>query len=434
MIHDKKIGLALSGGGYRAAAYHIGTLRALRKMGILDKVDVVSSISGGSITAAYYALHKDNYEEFEKSLISKLSTGVLWATIIIALLEGAGLLVLHGWLLSILLEVDICSCWKVTAAIVLSALFLLLILLLLHKIVPTSCLIEKLYQRKFFGKKKLSDLPDKPIFAINATSVEDNQHLTFSQLKVACGWTYKDGYFKGGEIPISLAVMASSAYPMFAPVTIPSGYLTNEKSKSPILVDGGIYDNHGTHKLSEDRSAYHADYVIVSEAGNTPMNRKKTWNIVSLLRKVIDMMMNRIEKLQRRYNEYRTDNSDHRYAYVALTWFANQDYLSRFVGNIKEGHVADSLCRWHGMDEDLVERVKAGDKEAATQAQKIVEKSIGWDALYAKQPNKDIYKTAICVGTSLCGLSLDKMSALIAVSEWLAEVQVKTYMPMIMNK
>lgn len=39
-----KIGLALSGGGYRAAAYHIGTLRALQKLKILDKVDVISSM------------------------------------------------------------------------------------------------------------------------------------------------------------------------------------------------------------------------------------------------------------------------------------------------------------------------------------------------------------------------------------------------------
>ena len=57
----KKIGLALSGGGYRAAAYHVGTLRALHKLGILNKVDVISSVSGGSITTAYYALHKDDY-------------------------------------------------------------------------------------------------------------------------------------------------------------------------------------------------------------------------------------------------------------------------------------------------------------------------------------------------------------------------------------
>lgn len=63
-IAGKKIGIALSGGGYRAAAYHIGTLRALHRLGVLDKVDVISSVSGGSIIAAYYALNKDNYEDF----------------------------------------------------------------------------------------------------------------------------------------------------------------------------------------------------------------------------------------------------------------------------------------------------------------------------------------------------------------------------------
>ena len=61
MTNDgKRIGLALSGGGYRAAAYHIGALRALHKLGVLDKVDVISSVSGGSITAASYALHEGN--------------------------------------------------------------------------------------------------------------------------------------------------------------------------------------------------------------------------------------------------------------------------------------------------------------------------------------------------------------------------------------
>ena len=78
----KKIGLALSGGGYRAAAYHIGSLRALHRLGILDKVNVISSVSGGSITAAYYALHKDNYEDFEEGFIKRLSKGVLWSSYI----------------------------------------------------------------------------------------------------------------------------------------------------------------------------------------------------------------------------------------------------------------------------------------------------------------------------------------------------------------
>lgn len=79
MIEGKKIGLAMSGGGYRAAAYHMGTMRALRKLGILGNVDVISSVSGGSIMAAYYVLNMDKgFETFEKSFkaISKSMTSI----------------------------------------------------------------------------------------------------------------------------------------------------------------------------------------------------------------------------------------------------------------------------------------------------------------------------------------------------------------------
>lgn len=86
----KRIGLALSGGGYRAAAYHIGTLRALNKLGILDKVDVISSVSGGSITAACYVQNKEkDYEAFEKEFIRKLTHNVLWIAIIRAVVMFA---------------------------------------------------------------------------------------------------------------------------------------------------------------------------------------------------------------------------------------------------------------------------------------------------------------------------------------------------------
>lgn len=102
-MKDKKIGLALSGGGYRAAAYHIGTLRALNRLGILDKVDVISAVSGGSITAAYYALHKDNYEVFEDSFINKLRRGVLRTSIAYLVLLLSALLLacyfISWWLL-----------------------------------------------------------------------------------------------------------------------------------------------------------------------------------------------------------------------------------------------------------------------------------------------------------------------------------------------
>ena len=57
----KKIGLALSGGGFRASLYHLGLIRFLRDGGILPQVTHITSVSGGSITAAHLVLNWDRY-------------------------------------------------------------------------------------------------------------------------------------------------------------------------------------------------------------------------------------------------------------------------------------------------------------------------------------------------------------------------------------
>jgi predicted acylesterase/phospholipase RssA len=58
-----KIGLALSGGGFRAALFHVGVLARLAELGILRRVEVVSSVSGGSIIGALYYIHAKNLLE-----------------------------------------------------------------------------------------------------------------------------------------------------------------------------------------------------------------------------------------------------------------------------------------------------------------------------------------------------------------------------------
>ncbi len=60
------IALALSGGGYRAAAFHLGTLRTLREAGLLESVDVLSTVSGGTIVGASYALSQVQHQSFER--------------------------------------------------------------------------------------------------------------------------------------------------------------------------------------------------------------------------------------------------------------------------------------------------------------------------------------------------------------------------------
>ena len=49
-----KVGLALSGGGFRAALYHIGVFARLAELDVLRHVEVLSCVSGGSIVGAYY--------------------------------------------------------------------------------------------------------------------------------------------------------------------------------------------------------------------------------------------------------------------------------------------------------------------------------------------------------------------------------------------
>lgn len=61
----ERIALTLSGGGFRAATYHLGTLNVLYLLGLLDRVHLLSTISGGTITGAFYALHRKRGKAFE---------------------------------------------------------------------------------------------------------------------------------------------------------------------------------------------------------------------------------------------------------------------------------------------------------------------------------------------------------------------------------
>ena len=64
-----RIGLALSGGGFRATLFHLGMVRFLREANILPQVTHITSVSGGSILAAHLVLnwqrYNDSLEEFD---------------------------------------------------------------------------------------------------------------------------------------------------------------------------------------------------------------------------------------------------------------------------------------------------------------------------------------------------------------------------------
>ena len=72
---SRNVGLALSGGGSRAIAFHLGCLRALHDLNLLSRVQVISSVSGGSIISAMYAYSNDSFREFDVRIVELLSRG-----------------------------------------------------------------------------------------------------------------------------------------------------------------------------------------------------------------------------------------------------------------------------------------------------------------------------------------------------------------------
>ncbi|HUG39312.1 MAG TPA: patatin-like phospholipase family protein [Longimicrobiales bacterium] len=58
-----KLGLALAGGGFRASLFHVGVLHRLAELDVLRHVQVLSTVSGGSITGALYALRLKKWLE-----------------------------------------------------------------------------------------------------------------------------------------------------------------------------------------------------------------------------------------------------------------------------------------------------------------------------------------------------------------------------------
>ncbi|MCV2362286.1 patatin-like phospholipase family protein [Paucibacter sp. DJ1R-11] len=65
-----KLGLALAGGGFRASLFHVGVLRRLAELDLLRYVEVLSTVSGGSVVGALYLMHLK--AELEQPMLANL--------------------------------------------------------------------------------------------------------------------------------------------------------------------------------------------------------------------------------------------------------------------------------------------------------------------------------------------------------------------------
>lgn len=240
---DLALILTFSGGGTRAAAFSYGVLKGLQDTqvkgvdgaySLLDEVDLISSVSGGSFTAAYYGLYGDRtFEDYEERFLKQpVQTNLI-----------------VDWLFNP-------SNW--------------------FKLFPgfynRSDLAADFYEEHIFGTKTFRDFPDDaPRVVINATDLSAGTAFSFTPEDFQ--WICSDL----SSYPIGRAVAASAAVPiLFSPITLrnypgcsPQDLVDSntdfsrndeqalgirkyqDKERYPFLhlVDGGISDNLGVRSL-----------------------------------------------------------------------------------------------------------------------------------------------------------------------------------------
>ena len=424
-----RLGLALSGGGYRAAAFHLGTLKKLHEMGVLDKVNVISSISGGSIVAAAYSLHKGNFESFEKEFQEKLKKGVipriLFSWRILPQLIILTLLLLACIILPIFYP-------NIHPVVPIGVLFFVIFILLMfqYAIFPLSKAIEDQYNRIFFKNSFLSELNTDKVYAIGSTNLETSRPFTFSQNKMGDS-KYLKSYgidYESKAFPVARAVMASSAVPFaFTPVLIKKKFYQNHndyKKVKPRLVDGGVYDNQGVHKITHKGSSYYCEVVIVSNAGNELPFKNRFTNTLTLLIRTADVFMDRIRKLQMMDHLYDKDGPTQEITYLSLGW-SLKDSMKHFVDNIKNGHLLHSVLNAHNITTEKIQN------EQWDEIKNEVSEKVGVAELLEKVSSSQL-KIARSVATNLTKLNDEKIEALMNHASLMTELHVKLYCPSIL--
>ena len=184
---DLTLMMTFSGGGMRSSALSYGVLEQLRDTPItingkqrrlLDEIDLISSVSGGSFTSAYYGLFGDRiFDDFEEKFLKRRVQSELLRL---------SLLSPRAWLR------------------------------LAPSVFERSDLAAEYYNQLIFDKKTFADMrPDAPTIVINATDLSLGQGFSFTGYHF--NWICSDL----GTYPISRAVAASSAVPvLFSPIIL----------------------------------------------------------------------------------------------------------------------------------------------------------------------------------------------------------------------
>jgi NTE family protein len=425
-----RLGLALSGGGYRAAAFHLGTLNKLHELGILKEVDVLSTISGGSITGTSFCLEGQfDYFPFQERMKRVLTTN----SIIGYVLRSREFLLPALLILAIILLIIGLQFTEFPfLSLVLFSALVWVLLKYQFNILPISRVIERAYDTYFYSGRTLPDLPPRPLMAVGSSNLQTGRPFTFSQNHMG-----DSGYealpdpilFHTNGFPISRAVAASSCVPFaFTPVVIAKQFFVDASNYtliSPKLIDGGVYDNQGIQKLTQLKSRYACNTIIISDAGSKMVFDKSYYNTVSLLLRTVDLFMNRIKNVQMAANLFQ--NVQVRsvpIAYISLGWRL-ENCIPGFVNNMISGNVLSSVLAARVLPQKWIEAPEVHRKEI----EQHLTQQVGFDSILARNPTEAELEMASQVGTNLTPLLPAQLDALMRHAENLTELQVKLYLP-----
>ncbi|WP_044539898.1 patatin-like phospholipase family protein [Bradyrhizobium sp. LTSP885] len=229
------LGLALSGGGFRATLFHIGTCWRLIELGILPQLTRVSSVSGGSVFAGVLASQWTD--------VAKDPTPKSYQDLVVAPLRAF-----------CRMQIDTLSIGEG----------------LLSPLKSASDEVAEKYSQ-FLFRGSLNQLVDAPAFVFNATNLQTGRSFRFSKPYMG---DYRIGLIRNPTLSLAQVVAASSAFPPFlSPVILDhpghfeavEGADLNgrpEYTDRIFLSDGGVYDNLG---LETVWNRYQT--VLVSDAG-----------------------------------------------------------------------------------------------------------------------------------------------------------------------
>lgn len=250
------VGLCLSGGGYRAMVFHVGSLRRLNEAGLLRKLTRVSSVSGGSITAGVLGLawkeldwNGDvavNFTELvEKPIFAFAGESIDLTSVLLGLIPG-----------------------RIAARVANS------------------------YDEHLFHGRTLQDLPtdaEGPRFIFCATNLGNGALFRFSRPYMA---DWRTGKFDNPTTRVATAVAASSAFP---PVLSPA-MLDLPDGRTITLTDGGVYDNLGLEPVKK-----RCGTVFVSDGGGTfQVKTKPRRDWVLGTKRLLEVLDVEVRRLRRR--------------------------------------------------------------------------------------------------------------------------------------